>query len=161
VDDDALVLLNTAAMLEDLGHTPCWRRSPARRPRHHPARHHRSRDHRPGHAAHDGLGSRRRSGRKTSSADHPATGFAELPPARTRSLPKLSKPFLQQQLADVIAKTVASCPGGTDCSKCRKLSQRLCEGRVCDEAIPAPAWLRQRWIASLRSHNDVDRVRAT
>jgi CheY-like chemotaxis protein len=35
-----------------------------------------------------------------------ATGFAELPPGVDEGLPKLSKPFLQQQLADVIAKTV-------------------------------------------------------
>jgi FixJ family two-component response regulator len=36
-----------------------------------------------------------------------ATGFAELPPGADEGLPKLSKPFRQHQLADVIAKTVA------------------------------------------------------
>ena len=36
-----------------------------------------------------------------------ATGFAELPPGADEGLPKLSKPFLQHQLADAIAKTVA------------------------------------------------------
>ena len=36
-----------------------------------------------------------------------ATGFAELPPGADEGLPKLSKPFLQQQLADAIARTVA------------------------------------------------------
>ena len=36
-----------------------------------------------------------------------ATGFAELPPGADEGLPKLSKPFLQQQLAEAIARTVA------------------------------------------------------
>ncbi|MDO8399563.1 MAG: PAS domain S-box protein [Bradyrhizobium sp.] len=109
VDDDALVLLNTAAMLEDLGHTVLEAVS-----------------------GKDALDIIRRDDtidlvitdqampHMTGSdlaaairAEKPylpiilATGFAELPPGADEGLPKLSKPFLQQQLADVIAKTVA------------------------------------------------------
>ena len=109
VDDDALVLLNTAAMLEDLGHTVLEASS--------------------GKSALEIL---RREGNidlvitdqamphMTGSdlaaairLERPglpiilATGFAELPPGADEALPKLSKPFLQQQLADAIAKTVA------------------------------------------------------
>ena len=109
VDDDALVLLNTAAMLEDLGHTVFEAAS-----------------------GKDALEIIRRGGRidlvitdqamphMTGSdlaaaikAEQPnlpiilATGFAELPPGADEGLPKLSKPFRQHQLADAIAKTVA------------------------------------------------------
>ena len=37
-----------------------------------------------------------------------ATGLSELPPGADEDLPKLSKPFLQHQLADVITKAVSS-----------------------------------------------------
>ena len=36
-----------------------------------------------------------------------ATGFAELPPAARADLPRLSKPFLQRQLANAIADIAA------------------------------------------------------
>ena len=108
VDDDALVLLNTTAMLEDLGHTVLEATS-----------------------ASSALDIIRReddidlvitdqamphmTGSDLAAAirlEKPglpiilATGFAELPPGADEGLPKLSKPFLQQQLADAIAKTV-------------------------------------------------------
>ncbi len=108
VDDDALVLLNTAAMLEDLGHTVLEATS--------------------GASALDIIrrddtidlvitdqamphmtGSDLAAAIRAEKPDLPiilATGFAELPPGADEGLPKLSKPFLQQQLADVIAKTV-------------------------------------------------------
>jgi PAS domain S-box-containing protein len=110
VDDDGLVLLNTAAMLEDLGHTVLEATS-----------------------AKEALEILRRDGDidlvitdqampvMTGSdlaaairAERPgfpvilATGFAELPPGADEGLPKLSKPFRQQQLAEAIAKTVPS-----------------------------------------------------
>ena len=109
VDDDALVLLNTAAMLEDLGHTVLEATS-----------------------AKGALETIRREGRidlvitdqampnmsgsdlaaaiRSERPELPvilATGFAELPSGADKSLPTLSKPFRQHQLADVIAKTVA------------------------------------------------------
>ncbi len=109
VDDDALVLLNTAAMLEDLGHTVLEATS--------------------GTSAleiirrEDNIdlvitdqamphmtGSDLAAAIRLEKPDMPiilATGFAELPPGADEGLPKLSKPFLQQQLADAIARTVA------------------------------------------------------
>ena len=113
VDDDPLVLLNTAAMLEDLGHTVLEATS-----------------------GKDALEIIRRKGGidlvitdqamplMTGSelaiaigAEKPdlpiilATGYAELPPGADGGLPRLSKPFRQHQLADAIAKTVATAPG--------------------------------------------------
>ena len=109
VDDDALVLLNTVAMLEDLGHTVLEATS--------------------GKSALEII--RRERGvdlvitdqampQMTGSdlaaairAERPeipvilATGFAELPPGTDERLPKLPKPFRQRQLADAIAKTAA------------------------------------------------------
>jgi len=109
VDDDALVLFNTAAMLEDLGHTVLEATS-----------------------AKGALDTIRREGRidlvitdqampnmsgsdlaaaiRSERPELPiilATGFAELPPGADKSLPRLSKPFRQHQLADAIAKTAA------------------------------------------------------
>jgi PAS domain S-box-containing protein len=108
VDDDALVLLNTAAMLEDLGHTVLEATS--------------------GRSAleiirrEDNIdlvitdqamphmtGSDLAAAIRTEKPHLPiilATGFAELPPGADEDLPKLSKPFLQHQLADAIAKIV-------------------------------------------------------
>jgi PAS domain S-box-containing protein len=113
VDDDPLVLLNTAAMLEDLGHTVLEATS-----------------------GKDALEIIRRKGGidlvitdqamplMTGSelaiaigAEKPdlpiilANGYAELPPGADGGLPRLSKPFRQHQLADAIAKTVATAPG--------------------------------------------------
>ena len=109
VDDDALVLLNTAAMLEDLGHTVLEATS--------------------GKSAleiirrEDGIdlvitdqampnmtGSDLAAAIRAEKPHLPiilATGFAELPPGADEDLPKLSKPFRQHQLADAIAKTIA------------------------------------------------------
>jgi PAS domain S-box-containing protein len=108
VDDDALVLLNTAAMLEDLGHTVLEASS--------------------GKSALDIIrrednidlvitdqamplmtGSDLAAAIRLEKPGLPiilATGFAELPPGADEALPKLSKPFLQEQLADAIARTV-------------------------------------------------------
>ena len=108
VDDDALVLLNTTAMLEDLGHTVLEATS--------------------GNSAlemirRDGsidlvitdqamphmTGSDLAVAIRRERPELPvilATGFAELPPGADERLPKLSKPFRQHQLADAIAKTV-------------------------------------------------------
>jgi PAS domain S-box-containing protein len=112
VDDDPLVLLNTAAMLEDLGHTVLEATSGM-----------------------DALEIIRRKGGidvvitdqamplmtgselavaiRAEKPDLPvilATGYAELPPGADGGLPRLSKPFRQHQLADAIAKTVATAP---------------------------------------------------
>jgi len=109
VDDDALVLLNTVAMLEDLGHSVLEATS--------------------GKEALDII--RREAGvdlvitdqampHMTGSdlavairAERPdlpiilATGYAELPSGADKGLPKLSKPFRQHQLADAIVKVLA------------------------------------------------------
>jgi PAS domain S-box-containing protein len=109
VDDDALVLLNTVAMLEDLGHTVLEATS--------------------GKSALEIIrrercvdlvitdqampqmtGSDLAAAIRAERPDIPvilATGFAELPPGMDERLPKLSKPFRQRQLADAIAKTDA------------------------------------------------------
>ena len=109
MDDDALVLLNTVAMLEDLGHTVFEATS--------------------GKGALEIIRRQRRidlvitdqampnmSGSDLAAAirsERPelpiilATGYAELPPGADQSLPTLSKPFRQQQLADAIARNVA------------------------------------------------------
>jgi FixJ family two-component response regulator len=36
-----------------------------------------------------------------------ATGYAELPPGEGRGIPRLAKPFRQQDLADAIAEAIA------------------------------------------------------
>jgi PAS domain S-box-containing protein len=109
VDDDALVLLNTSAMLEDLGHTVLEANSATsaleiiRREDNIDLV---ITDQAMPHMTGSDLAAAIRKERP----DLPiilATGFAELPPGADAGLPKLSKPFLQQQLADVIAKTVA------------------------------------------------------
>jgi PAS domain S-box-containing protein len=109
VDDDALVLLNTVAMLEDLGHTVLEATS--------------------GKEALDIIrreggvdivitdqampqmtGSDLAAAITTERPDLPiilATGYAELPPGTDKGLPKLSKPFRQHQLEDVIQKVLA------------------------------------------------------
>lgn len=110
VDDDALVLLNTAAMLEDLGHIVLEATS--------------------GTSAleiirrEDGIdlvitdqampnmtGSELAAAIRAERPHLPmilATGFAELPPGADEGLPRLSKPFRQHQLAEAIAKVAAS-----------------------------------------------------
>ena len=108
VDDDSLVLMNTAAMLEDLGHTVFEASS--------------------GQQALDVL---RRAERidlvvtdqamprmtgiqlaEAMRAERPnlpiilATGYAELPPGSDTTLPRLAKPFRQEDLAQAIAEVV-------------------------------------------------------
>jgi PAS domain S-box-containing protein len=108
VDDDPLVLENTAAMLEDLGHRVIEARS--------------------GHEALELLGRARTldlvltdhampgmTGMELADrirAERPglrvllATGYAELPPAAGEGLPRLSKPFDQSALARAIAEVM-------------------------------------------------------
>ena len=108
VDDDALVLLNTVAMLEDMGHTVLEARS--------------------GDAALTLLRDNQvdlvitdQSMPKTTGtqlaeiidAERPglpvivATGYAELPPGTSRDLPILSKPFTSDALARAVARVMA------------------------------------------------------
>lgn len=110
VDDDALVLLNTAAMLEDLGHTVLEATSGKdalqiirREPRIDLVITDQAMPHM--------TGSDLAAAIRAEMPDLPivlATGYAELPPDADERLPKLSKPFRQQQLADAIARTVAA-----------------------------------------------------
>ena len=105
VDDDALVLMNTAAMLEDLGHTV--------------------REATSGKEALNILGQGTRIDLVVTDQAMPrmtgvelaqairadwsslpiilATGYAELPPGLASELPKLSKPFTQQELANAVS----------------------------------------------------------
>ena len=108
VDDDALVLFNTTAMLEDLGHTAIEARS--------------------GKEALAILRSQKidlvvtdqampqMTGAQLAEsikAEWPglpvilATGYAELPGGQGKNLPKLSKPFDERALANAIAQNVA------------------------------------------------------
>ncbi|MDP3632976.1 PAS domain-containing sensor histidine kinase [Phenylobacterium sp.] len=108
VDDDSLVLLNTVAMLEDLGHTVF-----------------------PAISARDALAVLKRekidlvitdfampqvTGLQLADeirASHPsvpvilATGYAELPPGADPTLPRLAKPFLQNDLAHALQEVAA------------------------------------------------------
>jgi len=108
VDDDSLVLMNTVAMLEDLGHQVF-----------------------PAASARDALEVMRRKAvdlvitdyampqttglqlAETIKARHPqtpvvlATGYAELPAGGAPDLPRLAKPFLQQDLARMIRSVVS------------------------------------------------------
>jgi PAS domain S-box-containing protein len=114
VDDDSLVLLNTAAMLEDLGHTVLEATSAKK------ALEILRRESRIDLVITDQAmpvmtGSDLAAVIRAERPDLPiilATGFAELPPGADEGLPKLAKPFRQQQLAEVIAKTVARDPAG-------------------------------------------------
>jgi PAS domain S-box-containing protein len=105
VDDDALVLMNTTAMLEDLGHTV--------------------REANSGNEALKILGQGTRIDLVVTDQAMPrmtgvqlaeairadwsnlpiilATGYAELPPGLASELPKLSKPFTQQELANAVS----------------------------------------------------------
>jgi CheY-like chemotaxis protein len=110
VDDDRLVLLNTTAMLEDLGHTVLEATSGKRALE--LIRRESSIDLVITDQAMPNMtGSDLASAIRAEKPNLPiilATGFAELPTGANDGLPRLSKPFLQQQLADVIAKIVAS-----------------------------------------------------
>jgi CheY-like chemotaxis protein len=105
VDDDALVLMNTAAMLEDLGHvvTEAFSGDAALKLM------------RDGHEFDLVITDHampRMTGMdlaKALRAEWPrlpivmATGYAELPEGNVLNLPKLSKPFDQAQLEDAVA----------------------------------------------------------
>ena len=110
VDDDELVLTNTAAMLEDLGHrvivAPSAEIALARLER--------TRvdvvitDYAMPHVTGLALAQK-------IAARHPtlpvvlATGYAELPPGQGAELPRLAKPYSQAELAQTL-KTVLGCP---------------------------------------------------
>ena len=110
VDDDVLIAMNTVDMLEDLGHTVIETNAPA-----------------------DALAvieagtplemmitdfsMPRMNGAELADAVHAlrpalpilvATGYADLPPGKGMELPRLSKPYSQQQLAAQIALLAAS-----------------------------------------------------
>jgi PAS domain S-box-containing protein len=115
VDDDALVLINTVAMLEDLGHRVF-----------------------PATSAKEALATLRREtvdlvitdyampqttglqlaeSIKAHHADLPvllATGYAELPPNSEPVLPRLSKPFLQRDLAAAIRQVMGEEPAAAE-----------------------------------------------
>ena len=113
VDDDALISMSTALMVEDLGHEVLEVNS--------------------GNQALDILRNERRvdllitdfsmpkmNGEQLARAakeiqpDLPvllATGYAELPEGSDSSLPRIGKPFLQEQLAAAIAEVLATRPG--------------------------------------------------
>ena len=85
VDDDSLVLMNTVAMLEELGHEVF--------------------------EAHSGpeTGAELADKVRTAWPDLPilvATGYAELPESTARHLPRLAKPFGQEDLISAIATTL-------------------------------------------------------
>jgi PAS domain S-box-containing protein len=108
VDDDALVLMNTAAMLEDLGHEVVEASSGdqalrvLRRPR--------RIDLVITDQAMPGItGTELAAAIRSEWPDVPvvlATGYAELPPGAGADLPRLNKPFMQDDLARVVAATV-------------------------------------------------------
>jgi CheY-like chemotaxis protein len=115
VDDDALVRMNTVAMLEDLGHTVIEASS-----------------------AKDALAKvaltpidlvitdhamPQMSGAQLATAlrrDHPhlpivlATGYAELPDGEDPGLPRLAKPFSERQLAHILESVVTRPPTASD-----------------------------------------------
>jgi CheY-like chemotaxis protein len=108
VDDDALVLMNTAAMLEDLGHTVIEATS-GREALAHMANQRVDlvvTDHAMPQMSGTELA-------RVLAADWPgvpvilATGYAELPPGADMNLPKLSKPFSQDELARAVKAALA------------------------------------------------------
>ena len=108
VDDDTLVLTNTAAMLEDRGHrvTVAYSGSEARELLKQQTFDLLITDQgMPGMTGADLIRHVQR--------DHPglpivlATGYAELPEGVAPSVPRIAKPFRQQQLLDMVARAVA------------------------------------------------------
>jgi PAS domain S-box-containing protein len=108
VDDDPLVLMNTTAMLEDMGHTVIEARSGAEA----------LTIIRSGEAVDLVITDHAMPGMTGSElvqqirADRPglpiilATGYAELPRGSVSDVPKLAKPFRQQELAEVVRRAV-------------------------------------------------------
>ena len=108
VDDDALVLTNTALMLQDLGHEVLRAASAAEALA--ILRQHRVDLLISDHAMPRMTGSELAVVAKSEWPDLPivlATGYAELPPEGDSELPRLAKPFSQVQLAEVIRKATA------------------------------------------------------
>jgi PAS domain S-box-containing protein len=112
VDDDVLVLMNTAFMLEDLGHTVLQAHSGEEALK-------LLEDHNDVHLVITDHAMPRMTGSQLATAiaerqpDLPvilATGYAELPPGSNSDLLRLPKPFNQSQLASVIAKAAAKAP---------------------------------------------------
>jgi PAS domain S-box-containing protein len=110
VDDDALVLANTRAMLEDLGHTVVVAYSGEQaleRLEHTPAIDLVITDHAMPKMTGTDLA-------KTIMARRPgipiilATGYAELPTAANANLPRLAKPFRQDDLAEAVAYAITA-----------------------------------------------------
>jgi PAS domain S-box-containing protein len=112
VDDDVLVLMNTAFMLEDLGHTVLQAHSGEEALK-------LLEDHNDIHLVITDHAMPRMTGSQLAAAiaerlsDLPvilATGYAELPAGSNNDLLRLPKPFNQNQLGAVIAKAVAEAP---------------------------------------------------
>lgn len=105
VDDDGLVLMNTVVMLEDLGHT-VFEASSGRQAldilRREKAIDLVITD----HAMPQMTGVQLAVAIKAERPNLPiilATGYAELPPGSEANLPKLAKPFRQQELSQAVA----------------------------------------------------------
>jgi len=114
VDDDGLVLTNTIAMLEDLGHVGLPASSGKEALdvlRRHGCVHLVITD----QAMPEMTGLRLADAIKKEWPDLPvllATGYAEIEPGSESDLPKLSKPFTEADLAEKIAEIVPSTPTG-------------------------------------------------
>jgi CheY-like chemotaxis protein len=109
VDDDALVLLNTAAMLEDMGHTVATASSGAEALRLMGGRARPAdlliTDHgMPGMSGLQLIEKARRQQPRLPAVL--ATGYAELPADSSRDHVRLAKPFFQRQLAEAVAAAV-------------------------------------------------------
>jgi CheY-like chemotaxis protein len=108
VDDDPLVALNTSSLLEELGHTVFSASSGSR------ALEILNREKNVDLVITDqampGMtGSELVSKVRAGNPDLPvilATGYAELPPGEAQGIPRLAKPFRQQDLADAIAEAM-------------------------------------------------------
>ncbi|SMF08212.1 PAS domain S-box-containing protein [Xaviernesmea oryzae] len=110
VDDDALVLMNTTLMLEDLGHTVIEAYSGADALRELKGGTHRVDLVITDHSMPRMTGSELAAAIRKEWPDLPvvlATGYAELPSGGDNRLPRLPKPFSQSQLQDVIVAALA------------------------------------------------------
>ena len=110
VDDDPLVALNTSALLEELGHTVYSASSGTRALE--ILRREAGIDLLITDQAMPGMtGSELASIIRAKSPEFPvilATGYAELPPGEGLGIPRLAKPFKQQDLADAIAEAITN-----------------------------------------------------
>jgi CheY-like chemotaxis protein len=109
VDDDPLVALNTSALLEELGHKVYTASSGMRALE--ILRHEETIDLLITDQAMPGMtGSELVSKIRADKPELPvilATGYAELPPGEAEGIPRLAKPFRQQDLVEAIADAVA------------------------------------------------------